>query len=324
MKQPGDSRMYQILTDKEVEKYYNFSKIVSIYEKIFVEKNEGTYISPPRHSVKSEKGSLVFTIGGSSSEVENAIGFRVYDTFPEIFGQKVEKPQLNVVFNNTSGELMGIIIGNLIGPIRTAAINALAIKKMSNKNATTLGVIGTGNQARWHVEAVCAVRNVKQIKVFSRRPELCEKFASSMSDRLKIETTACSTSKQAVKDVDILLCLTTSRTPVFNSEDISQGTHINTIGPKFVDAHEIPLDLIPKTKFIVTDSIEQTKSYSRSFFLTGTPTMDSIIELSDIVSEKVKLNRQTTDISLFSSVGLSGTEVVLSKFILQEFSKNKN
>ena len=314
--------MYQILSDKEVLEYYDFVKIIPLFEKIFIEKTEGTYLSPPRHTVASQLGSLVFTIGGSSSEVENVIGFRVYDTFHSGPDSDIEKQQLNTVFNNTTGELLGIIIGNLIGPIRTAVINALAIKKMSRKESTILGVIGTGKQARWHIEAACAVRKITKIKIFSRRKDLRDKFAESIGKTIGIETISCSTSKEAVENVDILLCLTTSKEPIFNSQDISPGTHINSIGPKFIDAHEIPLDLIPKAKLITTDSLEQIRNYAESFFLSGTTGIDQMIELSELVSEKITFNRKSEDITLFCSVGLAGTEVILSKFILNESSKN--
>lgn len=312
---------YQVLTDKEVEEYYDFAQIIPLFEKIFLEKSEGSLIAPPRFSVKSQSGSLVFTGGGSSSLVENVLGFRVYDTFPKQKNTNLEKNQLTVVFNNTSGELMGLIVGNLIGPIRTATINALAIKKMSRKDSTVLGVIGTGKQARWHIEAACAVRNITKIKVFSRRQELRNKFADFIRHKLQIETISCSTSKEVVKDADILLCLTNSSEPIFNAEDIKKGTHINTIGPKFVNTHEIPLEIAKISKIIVTDSIEQSKNYSQSFFLSGTPEMDHIQDLSNLISGKVKFNRSISDITLFCSVGLSGTEVVLAKYILKEYDK---
>lgn len=313
---------YQVLTDKEVKKYYNFEKIVSLFEKIFVEKSEGTLTAPPRYSVSSQLGSLVFTVGGSSPEVENVIGFRVYDTFPPQKDHRVDKNQLTVLFDNTTGALTGVIVGNLIGPIRTAAINALAIKKMSRKESSVLGVIGTGNQARWHVEAACAIRNIKTIKIFSRRKNNRDSFVKFIRDKLHIETISCETSKQAVEDADILLCLTNSTEPIFNADDIQEGTHINSIGPKFADAHEVPLEILSRTNVLVTDSLDQTKNYSKPFFLTETNDMQRLQELSDVVSEDINIRRKDSDISLFCSVGLAGTEVVLAKFIVNEFTNS--
>ncbi|MCF8564657.1 ornithine cyclodeaminase family protein [Alicyclobacillus tolerans] len=306
--------MYQVLTDSEVEKLVSMPSIVTAIERTFEDQANGTLVSPPRFRLETDQGGLVFTAGAATA-MEKVIGFRVYDTFAnDLDGHQ----QLVCVFDSDTGVFKGIVIGNLLGAMRTGAIGGVAIKAMARTDAEQVAVIGTGIQARTQLEAAVAVREIKRVRVFSRNQENREAFAAEMMKKLGVEVVAVNYPKGCVSGADILICATNSGTPVFEAEWLEPGIHINTVGPKSIKRHEVPTELGARSSVITTDSIEQLKAYPTPHFLVGTPDEERILQLGNVVGGNTLGRKSQDDITLFCSVGLPGTEVVVANEIMKE------
>ena len=306
--------MYRILTDEDVEKLVSMKLVVNAIERTFEEQANGTLVSPPRFHLETEQGDLVFTPGAATA-VDKVIGFRVYDTYSD---DSESHQQLVCVFDSDTGVFKGIVIGNLLGAFRTGAIGGVAIKAMARRDAKRIAVIGTGVQARTQLEAALAVRDINCVRIFSRHPEHREAFADHMMKKLDAEVLAVDSPKDCIQGADIIICATNSGTPVFDLEWLEPGVHINTLGPKAMQRHEVPIELGAVSSVIATDSIEQLRAYPTPHFLVGTPEERRIVQLGDIVNGDVSGRMGPNDITLFCSVGLSGTEVVVANEILKE------
>jgi ornithine cyclodeaminase len=224
----------------------------------------------------------------------------------------VEHQQLVVVFDSRTGEFKGLVISKRIGALRTAAINAVAIKHMARPDAANLGILGSGFQARFHTQAALVAKQFKSAKVFSATASHREAFSKEMSSKTGLHVEAANSAQEVVEFADVLICATTSTTPVLEENWVKPGTHVNTIGPKFRGKSEVPYELAQKSQVIVTDSFQQVDGYSEPFFLSDTPERKRMIELSDVVAGKQKGRQSSKDITLFCSVGLAGTEVVVA------------
>jgi ornithine cyclodeaminase/alanine dehydrogenase len=168
-------------------------------------------------------------------------------------------------------------------------------------------VLGTGPQARTGVQATCAVREFDAVRVFSSAPEHRERFAERFTDELGVPVEAHQTAEPVVRGADVLYVATDSRDPVFEAEWPPEGTHVCTLGPKFEEAHEVPLALAGRASAVVTDSLAQVArfaDYCDPFFLSP----ERCVELGDVVASG--LERGQADVTLLCSVGLAGTEVV--------------
>ncbi|KYP81161.1 ornithine cyclodeaminase family protein [Ferroacidibacillus organovorans] len=311
--------MYSILTDHDVESFASMKRIVNAIERCFQEQINGTLVSPPRFRVEAEQGNLVFTAGAATG-LEKVTGFRVYDTYEN---DAEGHQQLVCVFDSDTGVFKGVVIGNLIGAIRTGAIGGAAINAMARVDAKKIAVMGTGLQARTQLEAAVAVRNIKSIKVYSRKQENREAFAEGMRKKIHANIAVATSPRDCIEDADIVICATNSGTPVFESDWLKPGTHINTVGPKTKNWHEVPLDLGIKSTIIATDSIEQLHAYKTPHFLVDTKCENRIVQLSEIVCGKASGRMTETDITLFCSVGLAGTEVVVANEIMKIASRTK-
>ncbi|OGO19342.1 MAG: hypothetical protein A2Z14_01420 [Chloroflexi bacterium RBG_16_48_8] len=305
--------MYRILTDQDLEELLPFKNAIDVVEKAICAKAEGKLLAPPRFSVGPKDGSLVFT-AGSEMKYFHTIGFRVYDRFPS---GSPDRTQLVVVFDNRTGAFKGLVIGKHIGAIRTAAINAVAVKHMARTNVKYLGILGTGFQARFHAQAIAAVRHFEAARVYSPTKSHREAFAKEMSLKVGIPFEAEESAREVVRQSDVLLCATTSHDPVFHADWLKAGVHINTIGPKYRNKHELPLEAAQRSQVIATDSLEQASSYDKPYFLSDRSEWERIVELGNIVLGIAKGRGSDEDITLFCSVGLSGTEVVIANEALR-------
>lgn len=296
------------LTDDDVHARISMADAIRKIETALIEKSHGTLTAPPRFRIEVNGGALVFTAGAATGP-EQVIGFRVYDTFPD---ESAEKPQIVAVFDSATGRLKGICVGSSLGVMRTGAIGGVAVNAMSRADARVLAVIGTGRQARAQVEAASLVRPFRLIKVYSRSEERRRSFCQNMSDRLAATVEVASSARACLADADVVICATTSPTPVFEASWVKPGTHVQTLGPKEASAHELPPEILNRSAILATDSLAQLRSYPNPHIACGTPHEDRIVELSDIVAGRVPGRTSGTDVTVFFSVGLAGTEVVLA------------
>ena len=162
-------------------------------------------------------------------------------------------------------------------------------------------------------------RPFEHVKVYSPTAGHRESFAEEMRKKVGIVVEAAQSAEEVVRHADVLICATKSSTPVFDTSWLRPGVHINSIGPKFRKEQEISPQVAQKSTIIVTDSFAQAEGYSQSFFILDTPEFERMIELSDVISDKKKGRLSDTDITLFCSVGLAGTEVVVANEALKNF-----
>jgi len=303
-----------ILDDGDLEDLPVMRLAIEAIEEAMLARSAGDLVSPPRHNVSfAGKGDLIFTIGGTLDDASIA-GFRVYDTFT---GPRHE--QIAAVWSMETAELLGLIIGTRLGEVRTGAIGGIAIRHMSSPDARTVGIIGSGQQARTQLEAAALVRDLAHVRVYSRSERRRHVFAMEMEQRLGISVEAVDTPRRAVNEADIVICATTSLTPVIEAGWLKPGVHLNTVGPKTVDEHELGLDVGAAADLIATDSPEQVRAYKAPFFLHGSPSAERLVDLAAIVSGKVAVRRTPDQTTLFCSAGLSGTEVLVAAHILAAF-----
>ncbi len=304
---------YRILTDEDVDRLLTMPEAVAAIRQAFLAKHNGHLKHFTRFSIGGEGGALVFT-PGAETESAQAIGFRVYDTF---HNEEPGHTQVVAVFNSRTGVLKGLVLGYLLGGLRTAAINAVAIQAMSREDAHVLGVLGSGFQASLHIQAATAVRDFQKVLIYSPNPEHRQMLADTMTEKLGIAVDAASSSAEVVRSADVLICATTSTQPAFEAEWLHLGMHINTIGPKSKEAHELPLEAAQRSQVIATDSLAQVDAYGKPFFLFDTPERKRMVELDEILAGGTPGRKSPQDITLFCSVGLAGTEVVLANRLLE-------
>ena len=294
----------QIIFDRELPSCLPMGKAISAVRAFFTSATNGGVISPPRHSLNLENGGLTFTIGAETS-ISRTLGFRVYDTFEHDKGTNTD--QIVAVYDSDSGRLKGVVIGGQLGAIRTAAICGLALDLLAPKNVSTLVVIGAGHQAYFQVAAALAVRRVERIDVCGRSSTKAAHLAERVQQEFGIHTTVSTDTENSVRAADAILCATNSTSPVIEKKWLKENVFVSSIGPKFLDAHELPTDIGSGNSILVSDALAQLASYTTPYFL---PSLDRVIPLEDLITPRIDLTKACHRIFLCG--GRSGTEVAVA------------
>ena len=270
----------------------------------------GEAINRPRQRLRSGRSVLQMmpaSIGGME-----VAGWKAYG------GGRTGGQMRVFLFSTETGEFKAILEGNRLGQMRTGAASGVATKYLARANATSVGMYGSGNQARTQLEAVCQVRPIKSVKVYSRTPENREKFAKEMSDLLKVEVTPAEQPEAVCKGSDIVITITNSRDPVLKGEWLEPGTHINAAGGNAIVRSEIDTEAVRRAEIITADDVEQAKMESGDLMQAverGILNWEQVEELSKVVCGRMKGRVNDEQITLFESHGLALWDVAAGEAV---------
>ena len=325
--------MARVLTDEAIRDALSMRDVVKTMRLACREHAHGTLYAPPRWSLDVPDGELVFTAGVAMGA--GTMGFRAYETL----GRGPGHEGLVGIWNAESGTFDGCIVGHRVGLLRTAGINGVAADALARADATTLGVLGTGPQARQGARAVCAVRDIEQVRVHSptrdhrsgeaatserRGREHRETFADRMPEKLGLDTdavTAHDDPEPVVRGADVVYCATDNETSVLDADWLDAGAHVHTLGPKRADGHELPTAAFNRADVVATDSLDQVAAYEEESGFVVADWAERLVELGPLVVEGV--NRDPDAVTVFCSVGLAGTEVLLGDRYLRELAREE-
>lgn len=222
---------------------------------------------------------------------------------------------LVTLFDAKSGDLVALLEADYLGQMRTGAATGVATRLMAREDARTVGIIGTGLQARTQLEAVALVRKLGEVRACGRDAQRRERFAGEMSARLGISVTAATSAEEAVRDADIVIASTTSTNPVVEGRWLKRGAHINAIGANFPQKRELDTEAVLRCQVIAADSREQSRQEAGDLiqaFADDASRWERVRELADIVAGKVPGRSSPDQITLFKSNGIAIEDVVVA------------
>ncbi len=297
------------LTEQEVDRCIDMSATLDVVELSLEHQSDGGALNNPRQRLTAAPDTHVNTMMAADSTL-GIFGFKTYTLAGGIYRFFV------FLSDSHSGELLAIVEANRLGQLRTGAATGIATKHLARGSADTVGIIGSGYQARTQLEAVCAVRGIRQARVYSRSPERRSVFAAEMSESLSIEAVSVQSARRAVDGADIVITITNSRTPVLEGAWLEAGMHIDAVGG--ADAYVTELDeaAITRADTIIVDDREQAKIESGELMMSaarGTLIWERTIELWQIVSGQTHGRRRPQDITLFKSLGMALWDISAAK-----------
>lgn len=222
------------------------------------------------------------------------------------------------VYDSHNGSLVGIISARYFAGVRTAITSAVGVKYLAIKNPRKLAIIGSGVQARSHALVLSALfPSIKNIVVFSPDAKNREKFVSDVKAKIKSsKLIAEKTSGAAVRDADIIACVTDSPRPVFDGRDIKPGVCILAVGSMGKEMQEVS-DEVMENALVVVDSLQQVGEYGE---IEGPKMRGKQItvlgEIGNVITKKDESARGKTVV--FKHHGLPVTDVALAESILEK------
>lgn len=278
-------------------------------EEVFREQGRGGVVNVPRVRAPLKGGILRITAGVLS--YRGLYGVKVSST--AVFGRNAGR--MFCLYREETGELCAVVQVFGMGALRTGAASGVATKFMANDNASVLGVLGSGRQARTQVEAVSRVRRLSAVKVYSPTASHREGFCADIASRLDVRAVPVASCEAAVRGSDIIVSATTSEAPVVRGEWLEPGAHINAIGANYEHRRELDTAAVRMTAFIAADDPEQAR-YEASDLAEpvkeGALSWDRVHALADVVAGTRRPRSSARDITLYKSLGVAIEDVALA------------
>ncbi|MBD3672895.1 MAG: ornithine cyclodeaminase family protein [Planctomycetaceae bacterium] len=300
------------LTEQDVQSLVDMSTAVDVVQEAFLQWADGKAMNVARRRAKAP-GIMLHSLS-AGAEYLGYVGWKNYTTTHDAARFHV------AIYNNTTGEMAAFIEADYLGQLRTGAASGVATAAMARPESRTVGLFGTGKQAKTQLEAMCEVRKIDYVEVYSRDENRREQFADEMSERLGVEIEPSPYPSDVVAEKDIVITATTSKEPLFSGNELSEGTHLNLIGSNHLRKTEVDLMTIRQADVIVCDSIEQCRLEAGDFVTAleaGVTEWSLMHELKDVVAGKVTGRATEESITLFKSVGLGLEDVALAAEILK-------
>jgi ornithine cyclodeaminase len=249
-----------------------------------------------------------------------SMGVKVVSVFPGNHGTEFDSHIGTVMlFETKNGQLLAMMDASEITAIRTAATSGVATRLLARDDASDLAILGSGVQARTHLEAMLSERaNIKRVRVWSNTPANRQAFAERESQKYGITIEVMDSAQDAVEGADIICTTTSAREPILMGEWIAPGAHVNAVGSSVSFTRELDTNAVVKSRLFV-DRRESTINEAGDFLFPkkeGAITDDHIVaELGEILLGQARGRQSDEEITLFKSLGISVEDVASARHI---------
>lgn len=292
------------LTSEDVRELVDVADVIEFVEAAYEQLGSGAAADVPRETVRSPAvdGNL------KSMPATGAAGLGgIFYTGG--FGDRSDDvvSKLVAVFDDADGDLLCAIESDRLSWLRTGATSGVATDYCARADASVLGIVGAGKQARSQLLAVDAVRELEAVRVYARTPATREAFAAEMDDAVDPAVEAVERPEGAVAGCDVVCTATTSATPVFDGARLDPGTHVNAIGAHYPDQREVDTETVRRSR-VIADSLARARKEEGELLVPaeeGAFDWAEAVELGDIVAGDEPGRADEAEITLMTSGGLS-------------------
>lgn len=253
---------------------------------------------------------------------------------PECFGVKLvslmprnKPPQYSshlgivLLFEVEHGQPVALLDAAEITAVRTAAASGLATRLLARPDASSLAILGAGEQASSHLAAMLAVRQLRRIRVWSRDPDKAAAFAKAEGAKHGVTIEVASTVQEAVRQAEIICTVTKAREPILFGEWIEPGTHLNVVGSSVATTAEIDIPAVVKSRFFVdyrSSTITEGGDYLRAL-RAGAITPEHILaEIGEVANGSKAGRTSPHDVTLYKSLGIAPQDLASAHYVLQK------
>lgn len=308
-----------ILTQPQIRALLSMGACMDLVAEALSTLARGAAHNPLRSAIKHNDGKSILGMMPGCSTSPPSLGLKVVAVFPGNHGTEHDSHQgVVVLFDVESGVPRAILDASEITAIRTAAASGVATRVLARDDAGDLAILGSGVQARVHLEAMIAVRTIRRVRVFSPSRANREAFAERESMRHGIYIEPAETAAAAVEGADLVCTTTSSRSPVLEGRWLIPGAHVNAVGACVKSARELDTEAVKRAHFFV-DRRESALNESGDFLIAkseGAIGDDHILgELGDVLIEKCAGRRSSEDITLFESLGIAVEDLACAHFL---------
>src|SRR5438876_9877436 len=288
------------LDEDQVRKHLRMADLIPAMEKALIDFSTGKVTQPVRQVIAVDPPGGFY--GMMPALTPEGLGQKIVTFYPPNAEKDLPTHMATILLNDPqTGAPLAVMDGRLITEMRTAAVSAAATKLLAPKDAKVLAILGSGVQARSHVDALRLVRQFGEIRVWSPTKEHAEQFAKQIGGKAM-------SAEEAVRGADVIVTATNSKTPVLKGPWLKPGSHVNAVGACRPDWRELDDEAMSNVVFV--DSREGAIKESGDIILSCAKIY---AELGEALPDKVP--PRATETTIFKSLGMAVEDIAAAMLV---------
>jgi ornithine cyclodeaminase/alanine dehydrogenase-like protein (mu-crystallin family) len=294
------------LNEEQVRQHLRMVDLIPAMEKALIDFSAGKVTQPVRSVIKVDPPGGF--LGLMPALTPHGLGLKAVTFYPSNAERGIPTHMATIfLVDPETGTPLAIMDGRLITEMRTAAVSAAATKLLAPPDSKILAVLGSGVQARSHVEALRLVRQFEKVRVWSPTKENAKQFAEEVGGTPV-------GAEEAVRGADVVVTVTNSKTPVLKGSWLKRGSHVNAIGACRPDWRE--LDDEAMSNVVVVDSREGAMKESGDVILSCAKIY---AELGEALAGKVPSH--AGEITIFKSLGMAVEDITAAILVYRSVTQ---
>lgn len=312
-----------LLSREDIKKVFTMKDAIEADKYAFTLVVEGKCDAPLRTNIQAPKYEGCFLFMPAYVADMDTASLKIINIFPHnIDNGKPSSPAQVLLIDGTTGIVTAVLDGTYVTQLRTGAASGAAFDVLAKKDCRIGALIGTGGQAATQLEAMIAVRDLEEVRVFDLNPERTKAFAEKMQAELASYGTKIipvESSDQAVDNADLLITVTPSSKPVFDASRIKAGATISCVGAYQPHMQEMDPAILTRASKLYFDSEEAVLSESGDILIPleeGTITKEDFTgDLGQVIKGELVGRENDEEIIVFETVGVATQDLVAARRI---------
>lgn len=312
---------FRLLTEEHVKSLLPMPDLITAMESAVARFSAREVLQPVRTVLSVGPTHAYFGLMPAYIEQPPSLGAKFVTVFNANHAKGLPSHLATIVLLDAeTGSLIALMDGRYITEARTAAVSAVSARHLARPDASTLAIIGTGVQARSHLEAYAEVRALHVVRVWSPNARSRDRFVGDMSSRVSARLQASDSAEAAVRGADLIVLATSAASPVIDDRWVAPGAHVVSVGACRPDQREMAPELVARARLFV-DSRAAALVESGDVVMgikEGRFGEDHVAgELGDVVLGRVQGRIAADAITVFKSLGMAVEDVVTADLVFR-------
>ncbi len=317
---------FRLLTEQQVHSLLPMPDLIAAMESALAKFSAREVLQPVRSVLTVGPTKAYFGLMPAYVPAPASLGAKLVTVFGENHKRDLPSHLATILLlDPETGALQAIMDGRYITEARTAAVSAVSARFLAKREASTLAIIGSGVQARSHLEAYQLVRQLKQVRIWSPQQRSREQFVDEMSGHVPVPIVAADSAEAAVSGADLVVLVTSSPTPVIEDSWVADGAHVVCVGACRPNQQEMPPALVARSRLFVDSKAAALVEAGDVVMNIAAKLFDESHirgEIGELVLGRVEGRRSADEITVFKSLGMAVEDVVAADLVFRRASES--
>jgi alanine dehydrogenase len=315
------AQKFRLLTEQQVHSLLPMSDLIAAMESALAKFSAREVLQPMRTVLTVGPTKAYFGVMPAYIPAPASLGAKLVTVFGENHKRQLPSHLATIMLlDPETGALLALMDGRYITEARTAAVSAVSARFLAAPGASRLAIIGSGVQARSHLEAYQQVRQLAEVRIWSPNLRSRTQFVDDMSPSVSIPIIAADSAEAAVRGADLIVLVTSSPTPVIEDAWVSEGAHVVCVGACRPNQQEMPPQLVKRGRLYVDSSAAAVVEAGDIVMNIAAGLFDASHvrgEIGELVLGRVQGRTSPGDITIFKSLGMAVEDVVAADLVFR-------